>query len=87
MKTYKGIQKDLFGNTVHILNTKDMFRMVKCGKCGNTVKMSQAKTHLTYGKTLTVCNDCLKKEGRVYSEKKIRDDCMKNLPDKVLIRL
>lgn len=61
MKICNGVQKDLFGNTVHILNTKNIYRMVKCGKCGNMVKMGQAKTHLSFGKTLTICKDCLKK--------------------------
>ena len=35
--------------------------MVKCGRCGNTVKMSQAKTHFNYRKTLTICKECLSK--------------------------
>lgn len=55
----QGSQRDLFGNNVHILNTKEVYRMVKCGKCERTVKSSQAKTHLSYGKTLTICKDCL----------------------------
>lgn len=54
-----GLQKDLFGNPVHILNTKEVYRMVKCGKCGNTVKSSNAKTHLSFGKVLTICKQCL----------------------------
>ncbi len=56
----KGIQTDIFGNPVHILNAQKVYRLVKCGICGNTVKMSRAKTHLSYGKTLTICLDCLK---------------------------
>ncbi len=58
----QGSQRDLFGKDDHILNTKEVYRMVKCGKCGNTVKSSQAKTHLSYGKVLTICLDCLKKD-------------------------
>ena len=65
-----GLQVNLFGEPVHILNTKEIYRMVRCGKCGNTVKMSQSKTHLTYGKTLTVCKECLKKEGNVYKNRR-----------------
>lgn len=57
----QGSQRDLFGNNVHILNTKEVYRMVKCGKCERTVKSSQANTHLSYGKVLTICLDCLKK--------------------------
>lgn len=60
----QGSQKDLFGSEVHILNVKETFRLVKCGRCGNTVKSSQAKTHLSYGKVLTICSDCLKKDKR-----------------------
>lgn len=56
-----GLQVNLFGEPVHILNTKEIYRMVKCGRCGETVKMSQAKTHLSYGKALTICNRCLGK--------------------------
>lgn len=56
------LQKDLFGQEVHILNVKKTYRMVKCGRCGDTVKSSNAKTHLSYGKVLTICNKCLKKD-------------------------
>lgn len=59
-----GIQTDIFGNQVHILNTQEVFRMVKCGRCGDTVKSSQAKMHLSFGKKLTICNNCLKELGR-----------------------
>jgi hypothetical protein len=62
MKKNDGLQTDLFGQPVHILNAKEIYRMVRCGICGNSVKSSQAKTHLSYGKTLTICLDCLKKE-------------------------
>lgn len=58
-----GIQTDIFGNQVHILVTKDVFRMVKCGRCGDTVKSSQAKMHLSFGNKLTICNNCLKELG------------------------
>ena len=69
-----GLQVNLFGEPVHILNTKEIYRMVRCGRCGNTVKMSQAKTHLNFGKALTVCEECLKKDGKVYGGKKRRND-------------
>lgn len=48
--------------------------MVKCGICGDTVKLSKSKTHLSYGKTLTICKECMKKEGRFYKGKQKRDD-------------
>lgn len=63
-KKETGVQTNLFGETVHILNTKEIYRTVKCGRCGNTVKSSQSKTHLSYGKVLTVCNECLKRHDR-----------------------
>jgi len=58
-KGIQGSQKDLFGNDVHMLNVKEVYRMVKCGKCERTVKSSQAKTHLSYGNMLTICKECL----------------------------
>ena len=70
MRKDDGLQTDLFGNPVHILNAQEVYRLVKCGKCGNTVKSSQAKTHLSYGKVLTICLDCLKKEGKFIKTKK-----------------
>lgn len=72
MKKDTGLQTDLFGQPVHILNTKEIYRMVRCGRCGNSVKSSQAKTHLSYGKALTICKVCLEK-GRE-SGKKRRDE-------------
>ena len=51
---------------MHILNSQDIFRMVKCGRCGNTVKTSQAKTHLSYGNTLTICKECLSKDPKFH---------------------
>ena len=60
MKKVDGLQTDIFGNPVHILNAREVYRLVKCGRCGNSVKSSQAKTHLSFGKTLTICNECLK---------------------------
>lgn len=74
MKKGNGLQTDLFGQSVHILNVKEVYRMVKCGRCGNTVKASQAKTHLSFGKTLTICKQCLEKEGKFYKGKKRRDE-------------
>lgn len=65
----EGIQVNLFGEPVHILNSKEIYRMVKCGRCGNTVKMSQAKTHLSYGKTLTICKECLIRDSKFYKGK------------------
>jgi formylmethanofuran dehydrogenase subunit E len=56
-----GIQTDIYGNPVHILNAAGIYRMVKCGKCGETVKSSQAKLHLSFGKSLNICNKCLEK--------------------------
>ncbi len=58
----RGIQKDLYGNQVHILNSQYIYRMVKCGECGNTVKSSEAKLHLSFGKKLNICNKCLKEK-------------------------
>lgn len=55
----KSIQMDMFGQPVHILNTEKVYRMVKCGKCGRTVKSSQAKTHVSFGKHLSICKECL----------------------------
>ena len=54
-----GIQIDIYGNPVHVLNVKEMYRMVKCGNCGESVKSSQAKLHLSFGRRLTICKDCL----------------------------
>lgn len=56
-----GIQTDLWGNPVHILNVAGIYRMVKCGICDKTVKSSQAKLHLSFGKSLNICNGCLEK--------------------------
>ncbi len=74
MKKETGIQKDLFGQTVHILNSKEIYRMVKCGRCGSSVKSSQAKTHLSYGNTLTICKGCLGKGEEFNNGKKKRDE-------------
>ena len=57
-----GIQTDLYGNPVHILNVAGIYRMVKCGECGETVKSSQAKLHMSFGKSLNICNLCLEKK-------------------------
>lgn len=57
-----GIQIDIYGNPVHILNTKEIFRVVKCEKCGETVKSSKAKLHLSYGKNISICEKCLEEE-------------------------
>ncbi len=56
-----GIQTDIYGNPVHILNVAGIYRMVKCGECGETVKSSQAKLHLSFGKRVNVCNMCIEK--------------------------
>lgn len=72
MRKEDGLQTDLFGQPVHILNTKEIYRMVKCGECGNTVKASQTKMHLSFGKRLNICNECLKKG--VKNKKRIRND-------------
>lgn len=60
MKKEHSVQTDIYGNTVNILNTQEVFRLVKCGRCKETVKSSQAKTHLSFGKALTLCNNCIK---------------------------
>jgi len=70
MKKEDGIQTDLFGQPVHILNAKEVYRMVKCGECGNTVKASEAKMHLSFGKKLNICNECLIRKGKTYKGKK-----------------
>ena len=54
-----GVQRDIYGNQVHMLNVKEMYRMVKCGKCGETVKLSQSKLHISFGKRLSICKNCL----------------------------
>jgi hypothetical protein len=54
-----GIQRDLYGNQVHMLNVKEMYRMVKCGNCGEIVKSSQAKLHISFGEKLSICKKCL----------------------------
>ncbi len=74
MKKETGLQTDLFGQPVHILNSKEIFRMAKCGRCGDTVKLSQAKTHLSYGNVLTICKECLKKEEMSYKGRQKRND-------------
>ena len=56
------IQTDIYGNPVHILNTSGIYRMVQCGECGETVKSSQAKLHLSFGKSLNMCKRCLEKK-------------------------
>lgn len=56
-----GIQVDIYGNPVHVLNAKEIYRMVKCGKCGETVKSSKAKLHISFGNRLNICNECLEK--------------------------
>ena len=58
-KTHGGIQVDIYGNPVHVPEDKMTFRMAKCGKCGETVKLSQTKMHLSYGKKLNICKRCL----------------------------
>jgi hypothetical protein len=69
-----GLQINLFGEAVHILNTKEIYRTVKCGRCGNTVKSSQSKTHLSYGNTLTICKECLSKDSKFHKGKQRRND-------------
>lgn len=54
-----GIQIDIYGNPVHVLNVKDMYRMVKCGGCGESAKSSQTKLHLSFGNRLNLCKKCL----------------------------
>ncbi len=66
----------MFGQPVHILNSKEIYRTVKCGRCKRTVKSSQAKTHLSYGNTLTICKDCLSKDPKFYKGKQKRDEVM-----------
>lgn len=61
---HNGVQVDIYGNPVHMLNAKEIFRVVKCGKCGETVKSSQAKLHLSYGKSLSICKKCLEEMDR-----------------------
>ena len=56
------------------LSQREIYRMVKCGRCGNTVKSSQAKTHLSYGNVLTICKECLEKGEKFYNGKKRRDE-------------
>jgi hypothetical protein len=58
-RRHDGVQIDIYGNHVHMLNAKEIFRMVKCGKCGDTVKSSQARLHLSYGKSLNICKKCI----------------------------
>jgi hypothetical protein len=57
-----GIQTDIYGNPVHILNVAGIYRMVQCGECGEIVKSSQAKLHLSFGKSLNICKECLAKK-------------------------
>jgi hypothetical protein len=68
------IQTDIYGNPVHILNVEGIYRMVKCGECGEIVKSSQAKLHLSFGKSLNICKSCLEKKdkGRTVSSATIR---------------
>lgn len=62
---HDGIQIDIYGNPVHVLNVKEMYRMVKCGNCGESVKSSQAKLHISFGNKLNLCKKCLEeKENR-----------------------
>src|SRR3972149_8934209 len=56
-----GIQVDIYGNPVHMLNVKEIYRTVKCSECGETVKLSQARLHLSFGNKLNICNECLEK--------------------------
>ena len=58
-KKHGGIQVDIYGNPVHVPEGKTPFRMAKCGKCGETVKLSQTKMHLSYGRKLNICKRCL----------------------------
>lgn len=58
-KKHGGIQVDIYGNPVHVPEGKVSFRMAKCGKCGETVKLSQTKMHLSYGRKLNICKRCL----------------------------
>lgn len=66
MKKDKGVQMDIYGNIVSILNAKEIYRTVKCGRCGQTVKSSRSKTHLSYGNTLTICKECLGKDPKFH---------------------
>lgn len=73
-----GIQTDIYGNPVHILNVAGIYRMVKCGECGETVKSSQAKLHLSFGKSLNICNGCLEKKN---SQKGVRSGIIGGPPN------
>ncbi len=59
MRKHDGMQVDIYGNPVHVLNVQEIYRMVKCGKCGETVKSSNAKLHISYGRSLNICKKCL----------------------------
>lgn len=69
-----GIQIDIYGNPVHVLNVKEIYRMVKCGNCGESVKSSQAKLHLSFGTKLSICKKCLEEmENKKRARVSIRD--------------
>lgn len=58
-KKHGGVQVDIYGNPVHVPEGKSSFRMAKCGKCGEIVKLSQTKMHLSFGRKLNICKRCL----------------------------
>ncbi len=64
---HDGIQVDIYGNPVHVLNAQEIYRMVKCGKCGETVKSSKTKLHISFGRSLNICKRCL---GEIDSQKR-----------------
>lgn len=77
IKKHDGVQIDIYGNPVHVLNVQGIYRMVKCGKCGETVKSSKAKLHLSYGTSLNICNKCLEE---MDSQKRISNASVRDSP-------
>ncbi len=69
---HDGVQVDIYGNPVHVLNTQEIYRMVKCGKCGETVKSSKTKLHISFGRSLNICKRCLED---IDSQKKVYMRC------------
>ena len=59
VKKPSGVQLDIYGKPAHALDSEGVYRMVKCGKCGETVKSSNTKLHLSFGRSLNLCKRCL----------------------------
>lgn len=78
------IQVDIDGNPIHVPEEKT-YRMAKCGKCGETVKLSQTKLHLSFGKKLNICKRCLEEDSNNIKRRNSFGVIMRELPGSRLL--